>query len=430
MMNEDWLNKVRDRMTDYETDEPENLWASIESKTCTQVPASTGAKRRMLLLKARLRPIAAAAMLVMAVAAGIYMLMSTPGLTDTPVSLAVSDDMVTEPQETVSPLMADARMTVTSEPYAGNIRRTERSKDAAHKEIPADDTENVPDEPSRAEPETEPETGTDASLRTVPETTEESAAAGGRTDVHRRSDFTHDIAPLRHSSAREHRISVSVFSSGGTGSMQNSNRKSPAFVNSTGPDNSNWADSPKLGILVFNQGKDVSTDIRHRLPIRAGVSFAYGLTDRLGLESGLTYTGLTSDIREGSESHYCTGVQKLHYIGVPLNVKYRLISWRMLDLYGSAGALAEKCVSARVDTDYILDGRKTASDTESLSEHPLQWSVNASLGVQCRLISALSLYVEPGVSYYFDDGSSLNIIYKDKPVNFNLNLGLRFTFGK
>lgn len=40
------------------------------------------------------------------------------------------------------------------------------------------------------------------------------------------------------------------------------------------------------------------------------------------------------------------------------------------------------------------------------------------------------MYVEPGISYYFDDGSPISTIYKEKPVNFNLNLGLRFTFGR
>ena len=39
----------------------------------------------------------------------------------------------------------------------------------------------------------------------------------------------------------------------------------------------------------------------------------------------------------------------------------------------------------------------------------------------------VGVYLEPGVSYYFDNGSDVRTIYKDKPFNFNLNLGVRFT---
>ena len=53
--------------------------------------------------------------------------------------------------------------------------------------------------------------------------------------------------------------------------------------------------------------------------------------------------------------------------------------------------------------------------------------MNAAAGVQYNFSNLLGLYVEPGVSYYFDNGSSVSNIYKDKPFNFNLNLGLRFT---
>ena len=60
----------------------------------------------------------------------------------------------------------------------------------------------------------------------------------------------------------------------------------------------------------------------------------------------------------------------------------------------------------------------------------MQWPVNASVGLQYNITPSMGLYAEPGASYYFNDGTSLKTIYKDKPFNFNFNLGLRFTFGK
>ena len=90
-----------------------------------------------------------------------------------------------------------------------------------------------------------------------------------------------------------------------------------------GADKASWEDNPMLGILLFNQGQDVANEVKHRLPVRTGLSFAYRINDRLSIESGLLYTLLTSDLKYGSESHYIAGQQKLHYIGVPVNARYR-----------------------------------------------------------------------------------------------------------
>jgi len=40
----------------------------------------------------------------------------------------------------------------------------------------------------------------------------------------------------------------------------------------------------------------------------------------------------------------------------------------------------------------------------------------------------LGLYAEPGIAYYFDDGSQIETIRKEHPFNFNLQFGLRFSF--
>ena len=146
--------------------------------------------------------------------------------------------------------------------------------------------------------------------------------------------------------------------------------------------------------------------------------------------SGVTYTNLTSDMREGSDSHYFTGEQTLHYVGIPLNMRYNIASWKGLELYATSGLLAEKCLSGKLKKEYILNNQVEKEETQNLNEKPLQWPVNASVGLQYNITPSMGLYAEPGASYYFNDGTSLKTIYKDKPFNFNFNLGLRFTFGK
>ena len=56
----------------------------------------------------------------------------------------------------------------------------------------------------------------------------------------------------------------------------------------------------------------------------------------------------------------------------------------------------------------------------------LQFSVNGSLGAAFNLNRQFSLYAEPGMGYYFDNGSTIPTYYQDKPFSFNLNVGLRF----
>ena len=36
-------------------------------------------------------------------------------------------------------------------------------------------------------------------------------------------------------------------------------------------------------------------------------------------------------------------------------------------------------------------------------------------------------YGEPGVSYYFNNHSSVINVYKDRPTSFSLNVGVRYT---
>ena len=213
----------------------------------------------------------------------------------------------------------------------------------------------------------------------------------------------------------------------GASSVTNS---TATYVEAVGPDDVIWADNPQLGIGIFNQGKSVKTEYKHRLPVRVGLNVAYRLTDRLSVESGVSYTRLSSDMKDGTKDNYSSGSQKLDYIGVPLNVKYRAFGCRRLSVYASAGLLTEKCVSGKTTHEYVISGEKKKHETEDVTAKPWQLSVNAALGAQFDVLRNVGVYVEPGVSYYFDDRSPLSTIYKEKPLNFNLNLGVRYTIGK
>ena len=54
--------------------------------------------------------------------------------------------------------------------------------------------------------------------------------------------------------------------------------------------------------------------------------------------------------------------------------------------------------------------------------------MGASVGAQYNLLPSLGVYAEPGVTYYPDNGSSVQSFFKDKPVNPSLQFGLRWDF--
>lgn len=78
-----------------------------------------------------------------------------------------------------------------------------------------------------------------------------------------------------------------------------------------GPGNSGWNDNPRLGIIAYNQGKEVEKKVHHHLQLKTGVSLAWQLSPRVSLTTGLTYAYLKSDFRDGGNSHYQKEQQQL-----------------------------------------------------------------------------------------------------------------------
>lgn len=225
------------------------------------------------------------------------------------------------------------------------------------------------------------------------------------------------------------RWSVSTGAMGGLGASGTTTAYGDYLVLSC-PGGADTKDSPMLDMSSVNRDVETKTEYEHHLPIRIGLSVAYALTDRLSISSGLTYTRLASDIKDASRESKYIGEQRLHYVGIPVNVSYKVASFRWLGLYGTAGVLAEKCVSGTTDEGYVENNTMKYTNTHDISSKPLQMSVNAGVGIQFDFIDNVGIYAEPGLSYYFDDGSALQTIYKEKPLNFNLNVGVRFKLGK
>ncbi len=167
------------------------------------------------------------------------------------------------------------------------------------------------------------------------------------------------------------------------------------------------------------------TDIKHHIPVSFGLTVSRHLNDRFAIQSGLTYTFLTSDWTTNGTYRGDTR-QRLHFLGIPLSVIYNIAEWNRLKFYVSAGAMTEVNLAGKVHTElYGGDEFIQAFDEDRRMKEWL-WSVNARLGLNYPLVGALAVYGEVGADYYFDNGSSIETIRSERPFNVSLQFGLRF----
>lgn len=434
-MKRNWKEDIHDRLGNFETDAPDGLWEAIHQRMAQTERAQAEKRQTPFVLQPALRRTACAAAACLALIAG-YQYFADGGK-ETVSGVKVAKGRVADistnryvAKNAVAPAATVYAQTQNSPAVLQPNGRVEQTADAI-----AQPTQNG----ESAQISTSQHLNTSTSQPHNPSTPQHPNTS---TSQHLNPSTSQPLNPstslLAYTSADNSRgrhegaaarwtLSTSAMTGMGASSVTNS---TATYVEAVGPDNVIWADNPQLGIGIFNQGKSVKTEYKHRLPVRVGLNVAYRLTDRLSVESGVSYTRLSSDMKDGTKDNYSSGSQKLDYIGVPLNVKCRAFGYRRLSVYASAGLLTEKCVSGKATHEYVISGEKKKHEAEDVAAKPWQLSVNAALGAQFDVLRNVGVYVEPGVSYYFDDRSPLSTIYKEKPLNFNLNLGVRYTIGK
>ena len=427
-MKTNWQKDIHDRLGSYEKDAPEGLWEGISRRMpklndggmLTDKPQRT-AKFRMW----RVAGVAAAASVALVIG---YNFLGN----DTKDNINIPTNTTKHPN-----ILASNKKPIGNEPTGVCAEQATHS---------ADDL--LSDQPKLANASTEQPTlasaSTETNVKEIGSKEENSKKENGQTEVkpEKREDNrmlrkNQDDALLAYNDVTERsgstdapsRWSVSTGAMGGLGASGTTTAYGDYLVLSC-PGGMDTKDSPMLDMSSVNRDVETKTEYEHHLPIRIGLSVAYALTDRLSISSGLTYTRLASDIKDASRESKYIGEQRLHYVGIPVNVSYKVASFRWLGLYGTAGVLAEKCVSGTTDEGYVENNTMKYTNTHDISSKPLQMSVNAGVGIQFDFIDNVGIYAEPGLSYYFDDGSALQTIYKEKPLNFNLNVGVRFKLEK
>lgn len=437
-MKTNWQKDIHDRLGSYEKDAPEGLWEGISRRMpklndggmLTDKPQRT-AKFRMW----RMAGVAAAASVALVIG---YSFLGN----------SAKDNINIPTNTTKHPnMLASNQKPLGNEPTGVNADQTTHSADNLLAEQPTLAKAST-EQPKLASASTEQPTLASASMepdvKEISSKEENSKEENKQTETKpaKREDSYvlphnpdnnllafNDMTERSGDEDAPSRWSVSTGAMGGLGASGTTTAYGDHLVFSS-PGVADTKDSPMLDMNTINRDIETKTEYDHHLPIRIGLSVAYALTDRLSISSGLTYTRLASDIKDASRESKYIGEQRLHYVGIPVNVSYKVASFRWLGLYGTAGVLAEKCVSGTTDEGYAENNTMKYTNTQDISSKPLQMSVNAGVGIQFDIIDNVGIYAEPGLSYYFDDGSALQTIYKEKPLNFNLNVGVRFKLSK
>lgn len=226
----------------------------------------------------------------------------------------------------------------------------------------------------------------------------------------------------------------SLALNGGTGGASTSYHKgyynAPARSNGF-PFEGNTKGARDMDMLyALNMNQDVQSKVSHKFPVQWGLGVRFELSPRWSVGTGLTYTRLDTDVFSGSESSFYVQNLRMHYVGIPLEVSYTYFKSRPFNGYITAGGLIEKCVKGDMNTTFHMgrDYKSSLEGQDNLAKGLWQGSVNLAAGFQLNVLEQVGVYCEPGVSYFIPDGSSLPSIRHDKPWQFNIQAGVRYTF--
>lgn len=466
-MAEDWLNKIRESQADFSEPEPDGLWEGIEAGLAakdvwtsagmepvraTDAKASVDRTSREDSAVSRRRTVRWwwAALPAAAVAA-LVLLLSVPGHRD------ASDDplrtsAISELKSTAEPFDVVSREVESSVPanllaYSGTLLASD-TKVGKPSEATADDAGNASEElPKRQESSSWNNTPNDISSETISSEISSLENSSSKTTSSENSSLETTSSENRSlenwpsendnpvSKTRRRGFSFGLLASNVAGSRSSASKYAALYGSTVTKQihgfSETMADFPDsqgyAGVMQSNSNNEISSTVKNWQPIQVGVSVAYSFTDRLSIESGLTYSCLISDLSSGTPLGNYDIRQTLHYIGLPLALRYDFLKIKGFSLYASAGGQMEKCVAGKTRTDYFVDGKKVSSENGRIMVEPLQWSVNAYVGAQYSFNRLVGLYVEPGAAYYFRNGSPVNCIYSERPFNFSLRAGLRFS---
>ena len=216
----------------------------------------------------------------------------------------------------------------------------------------------------------------------------------------------------------ERKADVSLVLSGlaSTNDAQSQNRMGPMKAPSVNP-------APKKTGIT-----ETSTKSTYGIPVSFGAGVKIDFNERWSLGVGANYTllarkfyGKYTKVTEagGIENSISSDIRNTqHFVGIPVNAYYNIISKDRINLYAYAGGTVEKCIS----DNYNVLGTSIYHKEKA---EGVQFSADAGIGVEFMLGKHMGLYIDPSLRYYFDCGQPKSI-RTVQPLMFGFEMGFRF----
>lgn len=456
-MNNDWTDRLRDRMADYEMPVGDELWANIEQSLAQDevfanknVHSNNGVARSVVM-----RRFSIAASIAALLAGGAYVYFHPWNEVAENEVAAIFDKgskTFIDKRQTAVPKDSQAAISDNNQKSISANGQNAMSKDGLQTLSGGGQTRNNILAQSNSVESVSSESAlsldldTQSSARSVNEKSETvsssrssrkvnslitsegdvmSSAQNGRRTVLAQSSMDEELVRKD----KHHRGGLKLQLYGENGFIgKTSGGNSPVLMSSMPSSDpvyydknikiANFFDERYMAMIPTS---DLYEETKHHQPISVGMQVGFHLLPKLKLSTGLVYTKVSSDFISGVSDTRTVSTQDLHYMGIPLNLSYSVWEYKGLHTYVTAGGEGAVNIKNHTETD---------GEVKESKRDKMQWSTNASVGIQYDFIPQLGVYVEPGMKYYFDNGSQIENIFKDKKLNFNIQFGLRFNIGK
>lgn len=425
-MNEDWTKDIQKLLADYEAEPPKGLLDDVKAKlqqaqttaepSAAPASATPAEKRGRVVAMWRYRWVAAAAVVAAIAIPTVWKLV--PKAYE-PMLIAGKDTPATVGQDEAASSMANEAVEKPSVSaslvaYASTIadRQPQAAQVLPSAETVGSDTSimQASDDVATVKEDT-PETLTARTPQPVRQETKKTQATKKQHVATTDTNYPFDVATTKDNSSSLTLMAYYGGGAGGNGAAGMRNMPVMADANPYGAYNVAMSGSNSKGFVGVAQHEKKAN---HAQPVKVGVSVGVRIADRWSVNTGVTYSYLSTDFTTDGRT---TSTQKLHYAGIPLTGSYSIMRGKRAEVYVTAGGEVEKLVKGSTT--------ETKNGSNKVKEDRPQWSVKAAVGGAYHFTPALSVYAEPGVSHHFDNHSSVVNVYKDRPTNFSLNLGLR-----
>jgi len=180
-------------------------------------------------------------------------------------------------------------------------------------------------------------------------------------------------------------------------------------------------------VSTYNAKNDIVNIIRksYSTPVSVGLLVRKNINESIALESGLVYTFLKNKLSNNIQLTPDNQLN-LHYLGLPVNLVFKIIDSKKWEIYLSGGGIAEKGIRSEY-TVYSLSGSQSNKTVVVSAIDGFQWSISGALGATYKINQQFGLFFEPKLAYYFNNNQPTSI-RTDQPTTLGITGGLRYTF--